>query len=233
MLTRICWIAVTTAGVVLAAIGLVVAPFAVLTAGLVAVLVGALAAMHVYGTRKQDVGIDGKRGSHIGAVRVGLALTLATMAASMVAVGLTFLLGVGAVVVIAVLLAVVGIAGWRRRRAGRDAIRVLVTVPRYADRAAQRVPTRAGDLASGAPAPALIPPGGSEALATAQLCRAWQRSYWQLHDLPPGPDRSHVAALRHSLLDELERRDPDGFARWLDTVPRASSDPSRFLRRDR
>jgi 4-hydroxybenzoate polyprenyltransferase len=118
MLTRICWIAVTTAGVVLAAIGLVVAPFAVLTAGLVAVLVGALAAMHVYGTRKQDVGIDGKRGSHIGAVRVGLALTLATMAASMVAVGLTFLLGVGAVVVIAVLLAVVGIAGWRRRRAG-------------------------------------------------------------------------------------------------------------------
>jgi len=35
--------------------------------------------------------------------------------------------------------------------------------------------------------------------------------------------------IRELLIDEIERRDRDGFARWLDTGARAGSDPSRYL----
>jgi hypothetical protein len=50
-----------------------------------------------------------------------------------------------------------------------------------------------------------------------------------LLDLPPGPARWEIARMRQCLLDELERRDRDGFSRWLEAGGCASSDPSRYL----
>jgi hypothetical protein len=35
------------------------------------------------------------------------------------------------------------------------------------------------------------------------------------------------------LLDAIERRDRDGFTRWLETGARAGSDPGRYLTTDR
>jgi hypothetical protein len=69
----------------------------------------------------------------------------------------------------------------------------------------------------------------AEALSTRELCLAWRRSYLTLLDLPPGPARWEIARIRQCLLDELERRDRDGFTRWLDAGARASSDPGRYL----
>ncbi len=42
--------------------------------------------------------------------------------------------------------------------------------------------------------------------------------------------REAIVARRQEALDELERRDPEGFARWLAGVPLPGSDPSGDLR---
>ncbi|MHA6783505.1 hypothetical protein ACVGOW_21325 [Pseudonocardia saturnea] len=70
-------------------------------------------------------------------------------------------------------------------------------------------------------------------LTTAQLCVAWQRSYFVLLSLPVDGARGEVVAFWGRLLDEIESRDPDGFTRWLATGARASSDPGRYLAGDR
>jgi hypothetical protein len=70
-------------------------------------------------------------------------------------------------------------------------------------------------------------------MSIAQLCSAWQRTYFVLLDLPAGTPRAAIVHSRGALLDEIERRDPDGFSRWLDTGARAGSDPGRYLAGDR
>jgi hypothetical protein len=42
-------------------------------------------------------------------------------------------------------------------------------------------------------------------------------------------DALHLARTRERYLDEIERRDPRGFARWLSSGARAGSDPATFL----
>ncbi|MEU5265520.1 hypothetical protein [Amycolatopsis sp. NPDC021455] len=71
-------------------------------------------------------------------------------------------------------------------------------------------------------------------VATAQpalddLCLAWRRSYLELQRA--GDDRlwHAVVEARRGYLDDLERRDPRGFARWLRSGARAAGDPQRFL----
>jgi antibiotic biosynthesis monooxygenase (ABM) superfamily enzyme len=44
--------------------------------------------------------------------------------------------------------------------------------------------------------------------------------------------RAAIVRRREAVLDELERRDPAGFARWLASGPLSATDPSRFLRAD-
>ena len=79
------------------------------------------------------------------------------------------------------------------------------------------------------PAAEQPPPPTPEALSTPELCLAWRRSYLALLDVTSSPARCKIVRLRQCLLDELERRDPDGFTRWLDTGARAGSDPGRYL----
>lgn len=67
------------------------------------------------------------------------------------------------------------------------------------------------------------------ALSTPELCLAWRRSYLTLGELPAGAARGELVTLRQSMLDELERRDPAGFHRWLDAGARAGGDPGRYL----
>lgn len=84
---------------------------------------------------------------------------------------------------------------------------------------------------SPAPSPVLPEESTTElaTLSVEQLCTAWQRSYWLLKKIPPGTDHRDIVAARGSVLDELERRDPDGFVRWLDTEPRPVSNPRPYL----
>ena len=133
-----------------------------------------------------------------------------------VLVGLVTLLGpaAGVVIVTLVLVAAPVAWWWLQRRPGQCAEGTVAA-------------TRHEEL------PTVQPPPAPEALATAQLCLAWQRSYFALLDLPQGPAHGEIVRVRECLLDEFERRDCDGFTRWLQTGPRAGSNPGRYLTADR
>jgi len=66
-------------------------------------------------------------------------------------------------------------------------------------------------------------------LSTLQLCETLRRSYLPLPNDLPGQGEWERVRLRAQLLDEIERRDPEGFNRWLATLPPAGSDPARYL----
>ena len=77
------------------------------------------------------------------------------------------------------------------------------------------------------PAPPL-PPVSS--LSTADLGREWVRTTTALSGPLDARTREAIVVRREQTLDELERRDPDGFARWLSGLPLAGSDPSGDLK---
>jgi hypothetical protein len=70
------------------------------------------------------------------------------------------------------------------------------------------------------------------ALTTVQLCRALERSYDPIND-PSGQTEWTLLLMREQLLDEIERRDPTAFNRWLTTAPSPGDDPGRYLTPDR
>jgi hypothetical protein len=90
-------------------------------------------------------------------------------------------------------------------------------------------PGRASGPVRPAPSPArLLPPVG--ALPTAALGSEWLRSTAALAERLGPATRAAIVRRRQETLDELERRDPEGFARWLAAGPPAGSDPARFVR---
>jgi hypothetical protein len=64
---------------------------------------------------------------------------------------------------------------------------------------------------------------------SATLCLAWRRSYLALDRPLSLLSRSLVVKRRQELLDELESRNPAGFAAWLDSGARAAGDPRRYI----
>lgn len=83
--------------------------------------------------------------------------------------------------------------------------------------------------------PAYLPPASSlGTLSDAELCSAWRTSFITLQRHHTDADlerRAQLIHLRQHYLDELERRNPAGFHRWLYTGARPASDPSRYIAR--
>lgn len=147
----------------------------------------------------------------------------ATVAATVIAAcyvlaGLVVLLGPSAPVLV---LLVAGAAIAWRVHAGRN---------RIADSDDER-----GHHQRGAPRPALrvvpaVPaPATLAEVPTAELCRAWRVSYLTVATTRDPDVREQVATARRHNLDELERRDPASFWRWIDSGARAASDPARYI----
>ena len=67
-------------------------------------------------------------------------------------------------------------------------------------------------------------------LTTAALGREWLRSTRALAGRLAPVERQALVGRRQETLDELERRDPDGFARWLAAGPAPGSDPAAYVR---
>ncbi|SNS68493.1 hypothetical protein SAMN06893096_106200 [Geodermatophilus pulveris] len=86
--------------------------------------------------------------------------------------------------------------------------------------------------APSAPAAARRPssPRPVSALATDELGREWTRTSAALAGRLDAATRAAIVARREETLDELERRDPEGFARWIAGLPVADSDPGGELR---
>ncbi|HYH32708.1 MAG TPA: hypothetical protein VD903_20230 [Pseudonocardia sp.] len=79
------------------------------------------------------------------------------------------------------------------------------------------------------PSPTLLPADPATATVP-ELCRAWRISYLVLENTRDAARLAEVAAARRAYLDELDRRDPHGFRRWLDDGARAAGDPARYIR---
>ena len=67
-------------------------------------------------------------------------------------------------------------------------------------------------------------------LTTRALGREWLRTGAALAGRLDPPLRQLLVRRRQDALDELERRDPEGFARWLAEGPELGSDPAEYLR---
>jgi hypothetical protein len=73
----------------------------------------------------------------------------------------------------------------------------------------------------------LLPP--VVALTTSELGREWTHTSTVLAGPLDAAAREALVARRQEALDELERRDPAGFARWLAAAPTLSSDPAGYV----
>ena len=69
-------------------------------------------------------------------------------------------------------------------------------------------------------------------LSSRSLGEEWLRTTAVLDASPEPLIREAVAARRASVLDELERRDPEGIARWLAQGTHRGSNPVEFLREE-
>ncbi|MFD2091716.1 hypothetical protein [Blastococcus deserti] len=194
--------------------------------GLVAVGVAALlAAGTAAGITRDDPGHD-RRAVLESAVQAaawtaGILLTLAGVAA--VAGGLVAVL-VGAGAAIAWLLTRIP---WSGRPTGRSSpapaapswptgVEVLVLPVPVEEEARPRV----GDAAS----------SSVSVLTTPALGREWMRTTVALGRRLSPAERQALVRRREETLDELERRDPAGFARWLADGPAPGSDPAAYVR---
>lgn len=182
--------------------------------GLTAVAVaGTLAACIAVGIDRDDPGHD-RRSLLESAVQascwtVGVLLVLAGVAA--LVGGLTAFLAGAA-----------GLAGWliahmaRSRRRAASCGQVLLMPVRPTDEAAIPLQDPASSPLS--------------ALTTAALGQEWLRTTTALGGGLTPADREALVRRREETLDELERRDPVGFARWLADGPVAGSDPAAYVR---
>jgi hypothetical protein len=80
--------------------------------------------------------------------------------------------------------------------------------------------------------PAAEAAGPVRDLSTRDLGREWLRTGRLLSGGLRPADRVAVVRRRQEALDELELRDPAGFARWLAAGPGASSDPADYVHGD-
>ena len=72
---------------------------------------------------------------------------------------------------------------------------------------------------------------GLTGLTTPQLCALWRKSSAGLRAAPTVAARAHVVAARGVLLDELERREPEAMAEWLESGGLEPDGPSDYLLR--
>ena len=70
-------------------------------------------------------------------------------------------------------------------------------------------------------------------LPTSVLGSEWRRTTATLACRLEPATRQTITRRRHEILDELECRDPAGFARWLAAGSAADSDPAAFVECDR
>jgi hypothetical protein len=139
-------------------------------------------------------------------------------------VGLTVLLGAGVFLLVIVVLAS---APYALSAYGRW-LRSLPTP------SAAQLDTMARSLAYTSPEYlAFQPPSELSDLTAEELCGSWRASYAALQHQPSAAQTMATVAERHRYLDELERRNPSGFAAWLASGARTPGNPLPYLTRER
>jgi hypothetical protein len=150
----------------------------------------------------------------------------ATVAVIVLVTGVVVLAGGAVAALVSGLAVVIGgpLYVLKTRRAGRDGAQVRGAAPLTG--AGNRAPVRAASWVS------LIEPPVS-LLGTSELGNEWLRTTSALASPVEPATREQIIKRRQEALDELERRDPAGFARWLAAGAARDSDPASFVRHDR
>lgn len=94
----------------------------------------------------------------------------------------------------------------------------------YFSEAQANRPESAGDTMPRAPTAADL-----SVLPIEELCLTWRHSFTDLRKSVTDKDRLTVVGTRDGVLSELEHRDPQAFADWLDSEPRAAGDPTPYF----
>jgi hypothetical protein len=202
MLIRISITVALTVGLLLAAIGVLVAPGAAFTGVAFALLVAAGTATYARENPDSRAAAASRSGR-----RAGLTAGGGTLAVWLPLTGLVALLGPasGIILVSALMPASVLWLWWR---------------------APDRFASWTAVGGSRRPPPAPVAPAE---LSTPDLCLAWQRTQRTLLEPLTAPARFEIVSARQQLLDEMERRDSAGFHRWLATGACGGTDPNRYL----
>ena len=104
---------------------------------------------------------------------------------------------------------------------------------RWAVRSARRTRRHPGATVLPLPLPGAGAGGGPVGfLSVEALGREWLRTSAALAQARGAQERQALVDRRHAALDELERRDPVGFARWLAEGATVDSDPARYVSGD-
>jgi hypothetical protein len=204
------WALALLCGLVAVAGGLALRGPEMVAVGIAGVLAGCMAAGI---TRETPVALRRRStleaAASAGAATVGVLLLIAGIAALAGSAVAVLTVG-GAVVAVAVVQLVRG-----RRQAATSAVPRDPMVMRPVH------PHRTAELAS------LLPPVA--VLTTPELGQEWTRTSAVLAGRLDAAAREALVARRQQALDELERRDPAGFARWLAVAPTLSSDPAGYV----
>ncbi|MGY1639668.1 hypothetical protein ACI782_00845 [Geodermatophilus sp. SYSU D00703] len=190
------------AGAALAVVGGLALP----PSGLVAVgVAGLVSACLAWGIARESSGRNGRV-----AVEAGWRTAAATVAVLLVLSGAATIGGA----LLALLVAGIGIAA----SLGAWAVR------------SRRTAAPGPLLVAGPPRATDVPVLPVADLSTGELGGEWVRTTTALGGRLEPAARQALVARRQETLDELERRDPAGFARWLAAGPVAGSDPAGYLR---
>ncbi len=211
------WAGVLLCGVVAVAGGLALRGPEVVAVGVAGVLAGCMAA----GITRESPPGSRTRSTLEAAASVGAA----TVAVLLVVAGIAALAGgaVAALTVGAVLVVVLGARLARGRGRAAPATAGRVAAPNHPG-IERPVHPLAAEPAG------LLPP--VTALTTAELGQEWTRTTAILAGPVGAAARAVLVARREETLDELERRDPAGFARWLANGASSDDYPVRHLRGD-
>lgn len=110
------------------------------------------------------------------------------------------------------------------------AVRAVAARAPRATRRAQDAPSTAESVR-----PVPLPPGAPEPaqnlqeLDAGELCWRWRTSFSALQHIAAPAGRLRLIETRAALLDEMARRNPQGFSCWLNEGARAASDPTRYF----
>jgi hypothetical protein len=214
-------------GLVCAAALVVAGGLALRGPGLIAVgAAGALAGCLAAGMARENPDRDRRAMAEAAVLAVG-----GTIGGLLVLCGAAALFGSGPTAVLAGAAVIMTAVVWlvRAGRTGGSSARPSPAATVFSARGRPRpspgTPSRR-ETVPAEPSP-LLPP--VDQLSTRALGREWLCSTAALAGrLDPGV-RASIVRRREGALDELERRDPEGFARWLAAGPAPGSDPADWL----
>jgi hypothetical protein len=188
-------------------------------------LVGVCLAATLAGCTAAGIARESSGSSRGSALEAAVWATGCTAGAVLVVAGVSTVAG-GMVAGLAVVAAVVGFLVFRLGRGSRAAGRAaglpvgeVLRLPVTAQPGRERTPNRDARL--------LAP---VSTLSTRALGDEWLRTTAALAGRLTPAVRAVLVSRRGVVLDELERRDPEGFARWLAAGPTRGSDPAGYVR---